>query len=38
MEITFERAVQLLADKRAKGPATKRTTRRTTTKKAPAKK
>ncbi|GAA1123403.1 type I DNA topoisomerase [Microbacterium aurantiacum] len=38
MEITFERAVQLLADKRAKGPAPKRTTRRTTTKKAPAKK
>lgn len=38
MEITFERAVQLLADKRAKGPAAKRTTRRTTTKKAPAKK
>jgi DNA topoisomerase-1 len=39
MEITFERAVQLIADKRAKGPATKRTTtRRTTTRKAPAKK
>ncbi|MEV8272189.1 type I DNA topoisomerase [Microbacterium sp. NPDC077184] len=38
MEITFERAVQLLADKRAKGPAPKRTARRTTTKKAPAKK
>ncbi|MET2010285.1 type I DNA topoisomerase [Microbacterium chocolatum] len=38
MEITFERAVQLLADKRAKGPAPKRATRRTTTKKAPAKK
>ncbi len=39
MEVTFERAVQLIADKRAKGPATKRTTtRRTTTRKAPAKK
>jgi DNA topoisomerase-1 len=39
MEITFERAVQLIADKRAKGPAPKRTaTRRTTTRKAPAKK
>jgi DNA topoisomerase-1 len=38
MEVTFERAVQLLADKRAKGPAPKRTTRRTTTRKAPAKK
>lgn len=39
MEITFERAVQLIADKRAKGPAPKRTaTRRTTTPKAPAKK
>jgi DNA topoisomerase I len=37
-EITFERAVQLLADKRAKGPAPKRTARRTTTRKAPAKK
>ncbi len=37
MEVTFERAVQLLADKRAKGPA-KRPTRRTTAKKAPAKK
>lgn len=37
-EVTFERAVQLLADKRAKGPAPKRTARRTTTKKAPAKK
>ncbi|MDL9981030.1 type I DNA topoisomerase [Microbacterium candidum] len=33
MEITFERAVQLLADKRAKGPAPKRTTRGTTTRK-----
>jgi DNA topoisomerase-1 len=39
MEITFERAVELIADKRAKGPAPKRTaTRRTTTRKAPAKK
>ena len=41
MEITFERAVQLLADKRAKGPAPKRTTTPgapTTTRKAPAKK
>lgn len=39
MEITFERAVQLIADKRAKGPAPKRATaRRTTTRKAPAKK
>lgn len=37
-EVTYERAVQLLADKRAKGPAPKRATRRTTTKKAPAKK
>ena len=37
-DVTFERAVQLLADKRAKGPAPKRATRRTTTKKAPAKK
>jgi len=35
--VDFERAVQLLADKRAKGPAPKRTTR-TTTRKAPAKK
>ena len=36
----FERAKQLLADKRAKGPAPKRTTTRrtTTTRKAPAKK
>ena len=33
MEIDFERAVQMLADKRAKGPAPKKTTRR-----APAKK
>ena len=38
MEVTFERAVQLLADKRAKGPAPKRTARRTTARKAPAKK
>ncbi|QKJ18779.1 type I DNA topoisomerase [Microbacterium hominis] len=39
MEVTFERAVQLLADKRAKGPAPKRTTRRTTaTRKTTAKK
>jgi DNA topoisomerase I len=38
MEVTFERAVQLIADKRAKGPAPKRTTRRTTARKAPAKK
>jgi DNA topoisomerase I len=38
MDVTFERAVQLLADKRAKGPAPKRTTtRKTTTRKAPAK-
>jgi DNA topoisomerase-1 len=37
-EVTFERAVQLLADKRAKGPAPKRTARKTTTRKAPAKK
>lgn len=39
MDVTFERAVQLLADKRAKGPAPKRTTaRKTTTRKTPAKK
>ncbi|WP_137843266.1 type I DNA topoisomerase [Microbacterium sp. 2FI] len=39
MEVTFERAVQLIADKRAKGPVKRTTTRRTTTtKKAPAKK
>lgn len=40
MEITFERAVELIADKRAKGPAPKKTTARktTTTRKAPAKK
>jgi DNA topoisomerase-1 len=37
-DITFEIAVEMLADKRAKGPAPKRTTRRTTTRKAPAKK
>lgn len=39
-DITFEIAVQMLADKRAKGPAPKRTTTRktTTTRKAPAKK
>ncbi|ALJ19488.1 type I DNA topoisomerase [Microbacterium sp. No. 7] len=38
-DITFEIAVQMLADKRAKGPAPKRTTtRRTTTRKTPAKK
>ena len=38
MEVTFERAVQLLADKRAKGPAKRPARRATTTKKAPAKK
>jgi DNA topoisomerase-1 len=37
MEVTFERAVQLLADKRAKGPAPKRTTRATTTRSSSAK-
>ncbi len=38
-DITFEVAVQMLADKRAKGPAPKRTTRRaSTTRKTPAKK
>ena len=38
-DVTFERAVQLLADKRAKGPAPKRTTKRaTTTRKTTAKK
>lgn len=36
-DITFEIAVQMLADKRAKGPA-KKPARRTTTRKAPAKK
>ncbi|MCR2762609.1 type I DNA topoisomerase [Microbacterium sp. zg.B48] len=40
MDITFERAVELIADKRAKGPAPKRTPVRkaATTRKAPAKK
>ncbi|WP_417561852.1 type I DNA topoisomerase [Microbacterium sp.] len=41
MAIEFDRAVQLLADKRAKGPAPKRrasTARKTTTRKSPAKK
>ncbi|WOQ70251.1 type I DNA topoisomerase [Microbacterium limosum] len=37
-DVDFERAKQLLADKRAKGPAPKRTTKRTSTRKAPAKK
>ena len=37
-EITFERAVQLIADKRAKGPAKKRTTTRKSPAKAPTKK
>ncbi|MFJ3403198.1 type I DNA topoisomerase [Promicromonospora sp. NPDC090134] len=36
--ITAERAIELLAEKRAQGPAKKRTTTRTATKKAPAKK
>ncbi|AOZ73269.1 DNA topoisomerase I [Boudabousia tangfeifanii] len=36
--ITEERAFELLAEKRAKGPAKKRTTRKTTTKKTTAKK
>ena len=36
--ITAERAFELLADKRAKGPANKRTTRKTTTRKTAAKK
>lgn len=35
-DITFEVAVQMLADKRAKGPAPKRTTRRSTTTRKPA--
>ena len=35
-DITFEVAVQMLADKRAKGPAPKRTTRRTATTRKPA--
>ena len=38
MEVTFERAVQLLADKRAKGPAKRPAARRTTTRKPAAKK
>ena len=37
-DVTFERAVELIADKRAKGPAKKRTTRKTTTRKTAAKK
>ncbi|WP_136056255.1 type I DNA topoisomerase [Microbacterium sp. K24] len=37
-DITFELAVQMLADKRAKGPAPKRGARSTAAKKAPAKK
>ena len=37
-DVTFERAVQLLAEKRAKGPAPKRTRRTTTARKAAAKK
>ncbi|WP_413466806.1 type I DNA topoisomerase [Microbacterium sp. LRZ72] len=37
-DIDFERALQLLADKRAKGPAPKKTTRRATTRKSPSKK
>ena len=38
-DVDFERAKQLLADKRAKGPAPKRATaRRTTTRKTTAKK
>lgn len=37
-DLTFERAVQLLADKRAKGPAPKRTRRTSTTRKTAAKK
>jgi len=36
MEVTFERAVQLLADKRAKGPAKRPAARRTTTTRKPA--
>ena len=36
-EIDFERAVQLLADKRAKGPAKKAPAKKATTRKAPAK-
>lgn len=37
-DLTFERAVELLEIRRAKGPATKRTTRKAPAKKAPAKK
>ncbi|PRB08995.1 type I DNA topoisomerase [Microbacterium sp. MYb64] len=37
-DVTFEIAVQMLADKRAKGPAPKRGSRATAAKKAPAKK
>ena len=37
-DVTFEIAVQMLADKRAKGPAPKRGAKKTTAKKAPAKK
>lgn len=37
-DVTFEVAVQMLADKRAKGPAPKRGAKKTTAKKAPAKK
>ncbi|WP_221586360.1 type I DNA topoisomerase [Microbacterium sp. G2-8] len=37
-DIDFDRAVQLLVDKRAKGPAKKRTTGKTPAKKTPAKK
>jgi DNA topoisomerase-1 len=37
-DIDFERAVQILADKRAKGPAPKRTARKPAARKAPAKK
>ncbi|GAA2913627.1 DNA topoisomerase-1 [Microbacterium keratanolyticum] len=37
-DITFERAVQMLADKRAKGPAPKRGAKKAPAKKAPAKK
>ncbi|UAJ80442.1 type I DNA topoisomerase [Leifsonia sp. ZF2019] len=36
-EVDFERAVQLLADKRAKGPAKKPAAKKATTRKAPAK-
>ena len=37
-DITPERAFELIAEKRAKGPAPKRTVRKAATKKAPAKK